>query len=655
MTQPNKKITKKNRDKAPSTSLTTRINTYLEKYEWRSFWVIFAITLLFSALLYDPRVSPSGDDSGYILRAYNFYKNFSFPLYQGPLYPIALSLFTAIFGLSLLPLKLFSMASILASIYIFFKSLRNRISYLLLFCVLFLLSINAYLLFYASQTYSEAFYILMQALVLLTFFTYFIDNKTENHTLKFDIKRHSILALALLGAVLTRTVGFSLFFAVIAYFIVYRQWKNLSWSIAFFVAFYAGFELIKFLIWDIDLQFSGQSSQLFNKNFYEPQQGKENLLGLFNRFIQNSNLYLSKNFYVILGLRKDINTANLSVDTLPLLTCITYLAASISLFLSFRHNKYIFFSTLAAGSFLMVTFFSLQTIWDQERLIIPAVPLLLLSILYLVYYVSNLQNTKARYLKPLFYIVIVLLTIPSLLLTVKKIEEARQLKNEFSGLTPDWINYLRVSQWSAENLPKESLVACRKPDISSIYAKGKKFYGITNVPSNNANLFIEKWKSNPSYYVALSVKTFDNKPFLAEFNNLLMQNQQAVLYINNSPYFVFRRFDSYQQHANNMQITETNCLAQIDSIAQQGSLSISVFYPDSLLYKLKQADVTHVITASLRSNPYVKNGYTINTVERYLNIIQTKYPTIFKLIITSGSNDNEPASIYEIDWNQISK
>ena len=54
-------------------------------------WVILGITFLFSLLLFDSRVSLSGDDSFYIIRAYDFIHSFKYPAFQGPLYPMVLS------------------------------------------------------------------------------------------------------------------------------------------------------------------------------------------------------------------------------------------------------------------------------------------------------------------------------------------------------------------------------------------------------------------------------------------------------------------------------------------------------------------------------------------------------------------------------------
>ncbi|MDR1055304.1 MAG: hypothetical protein LBL90_05670 [Prevotellaceae bacterium] len=645
----NTKTTSKKTNEVLSLSLFDCSDNFLQKYAWRIFWFIFGITLICGALLYDPRISPSGDDSGYIMRAYDFYKNFTFPSYQGPLYPMILSLITAIFGISLFPLKLISMLSILAFMYITFIAFRNRIPYLLLFSILLLTSTNSHILFYASQTYSEAFYMFMQSFVILIFALYFIDERKETYGLKFNLKRHVLLALVLMGAVLTRTVGFALVIGIIGYFLFYKQWKNIALCLIVFAAFYTGFECLKYLIWGNELQFGTQSSQLFSKNFYAPQQGKEDLAGLLSRFIKNSDLYLSKHFYIIMGLRERVGVENLSVKPYPILTILTYIIAFCGLILSYRKNKYIFFGGLIAGTFLLVTFISLQTIWDQERLIIPTIPLMLLLVLAAMYYALNLKQTK--YLQFFFMIVVALLTFISIADTSKQIKEMRKLKDEFSGLTPDWYNYLKASQWAGQHLPKDALVACRKADMSSIYANGKKFYGITVVPSGSVDWFVQDLKTNSDNYILIPVQALNDKPISMDFYSSLQQHQRALLYVDKQVYYVAENFDLFAPLALASGIEKLNDIEGLEADIKQKQTSI--FYPDSLLIRLKDNSITHILTASLRQNPYVKTGNIINTVERYLSIIQNKYPRIFLLKNNFGAKENEPAQIYEVDWNQF--
>ena len=68
--------------------------------------------------------------------------------------------------------------------------------------------------------------------------------------------------------------------------------------------------------------------------------------------------------------------------------------------------------------------------------------------------------------------------------------------------------------------------------------------------------------------------------------------------------------------------------------------------PEFLYNKLKDAGVTHVIMASLRTNPDDPNARIINTVRRYLSAINEAYPGKLKLVHQIG--DNWPTYLYEL-------
>jgi hypothetical protein len=70
---------------------------------------------------------------------------------------------------------------------------------------------------------------------------------------------------------------------------------------------------------------------------------------------------------------------------------------------------------------------------------------------------------------------------------------------------------------------------------------------------------------------------------------------------------------------------------------------------------LQRANVTHILTARLRTNPAMKTNRTINTVERYASQIQEKYPTIFELTHQEGATGNEEAQIIKINWDVVKK
>jgi hypothetical protein len=74
--------------------------------------------------------------------------------------------------------------------------------------------------------------------------------------------------------------------------------------------------------------------------------------------------------------------------------------------------------------------------------------------------------------------------------------------------------------------------------------------------------------------------------------------------------------------------------------------------PDQLLRTLKDKNVHYVVMGSLRRNPNQRSEFIINTIQRYLSYIQTKYPNALQQIHRIGDQSMEPASLIKIDYAQ---
>jgi hypothetical protein len=560
---------------------------------------------------------------------------------------MVLSLFVAVFGISLVPLKILSMASIVGAMALFFEAFKNRIPSTILIISTIVLSINAYILYYASQTYNEAFYLLVQMVVVWVFFKKF-PGQSDALSVKQDLKRHFALALSLLALVLTKNAGFAALFAVAGYFLLQREWKNLLYSLLAFAVVLLVFQGIKYALWHEDgLQFSSQGSSLSNKDYYNPQAGKEDIAGYFKRLTGNSNLYLSKHFPASLGLRNP----DPMISTSSIVTILIYLLAVISLVLTYRKNKYLFFSTLMAGSFLLVSFVILQVKWDQSRLVIPAIPFLLIGLLSALYYATKLN--KLKNLQWLLPIVGLILILQGFAASASAIKSNQQIRGMYGGLTPDWKNYLKASEWAAENLSKDAVIACRKPSISFVYGKGRNFYGIMQLPNYNADVFLKNWSESPQNFFVFNYSDFNGRSISPELFKTLKTNMLALLFVGDSLYFADKVPDSSVTNLKTL-------LAQsglqnvpnpeyIRKSATKESV-VKIYYPDSLIQQLQNQHVTHVLTANLRRNITRKDGMIINTVERYIAFIQEKYPEIYTKVVQIGDDGNEPATIIKIDY-----
>ena len=372
-----KQISKKIRAGTINTASTffEKSEIYLSRNLNIVLWASILITLVCSVLLFDIRFSLAGDDSAYVVRAYDFIHHFIFPGFQGPIYPIVLSPFVAIFGIRAIPLKALSLLFILGFIYVFFRAFRNHIPALLLTFLLALMSVNSFILYYACQTFSEAFFMLLQGLAFCVFFAFFIDYKGPK-SLKIQLKEHLLLALCLLGLQLTRSIGFAAIPAIAVYFILKRQWKNLLFcilSFTFILVLYLGFKLI---IWGSSGISSVNQSRPSWLRIITTRRLEPKIFGFLQRLLINCNFYLSQAFYAILGVRSIGNT----VDMDSLLTGFTVLLTLFALFTVYRKNDYLFFTGIYAFITLLITFLIAHTAWKQSRFIIPYFPLLLMLV-----------------------------------------------------------------------------------------------------------------------------------------------------------------------------------------------------------------------------------------------------------------------------------
>ena len=626
-------------------SFFEQCNSFLDRYEMVWFWVLFAITLLTSFLLYDPRVSPGGDDSGYILSAHDFLRQHKFPAFQAPLYPMVLSVIDLFFGMSLSAFKIFSICCILAFVALTFFAYRRQVPSLLLFITLLLTSINSHVLYFASQTYSEAFYMMMQSLLPLVFFKIFINSENTDILIASRIRRNLLLGITIVGIVMSRNIGYAALLTVVAWFVCYRQWMNAGRAVIYFTICMASVQLLKMMIWkNTVLQGSEQLTAFLFKDFYHPEFGKETIFGFFERFWINSNQYLSRFFMAMLGFRDSITSEGYFSPVKPPITILTYLLGVVGLFLSFRKNKALFFASLFAGISVVISFFILHAFWNQERLIATAFPLLIMLLFGALYYFLNLRHF--RKFQILFMIPFAFVFFLSLSDTSKAVAKAQKLSNEYSELTPDWRNYLMASTWAGKNLSDSSLVACRQPAISSVYAKGKKFYRLGRVNSSNFQTFLNRWSSGENY-AAVALTNLPNDIYV-----FLMRYYVARTIIDETHYMIVENSETLRNGLSQWQnIKPITSLEKFKALCSANS-QLSVYYADSLLQPLRQAKVTHFLTASLRLNPYIKDGKTINTVERTAIFIQEKYPNIFTLVKNFG-DENEPANIFQINWEVI--
>ena len=646
----------------PKMGLLERLDVFSSSNLKIFFWVGLSLTFIFSFLLFDFRVSDGGDDSSYIVRAYDFLKNGIFPTFQGPLYPIVLSIFMKIAGVKVTLFKAVSFVFMLGQFILFYKAFAKRIPSFLLISVLLITSVCSSLLYFSSQTYSEAFFMFLQSLFIFLVFKYIVDRWNDDFTIRNDWWKFLLIGFVATLNYLARNVGLVSIIALLTFLLVNKKWKISLFALGGFIAAYVPIELLKRTIWHGQaLQFSDQGKTLLLKDFYNPVKGNEDFMGLIHRFFDNAHIYLSKHFFVFTGLK----SATLPQAT-HILTYVIFAIAIVALILSYKRNKFLFFAVLYTGAIASVTFFAVQAHWDQPRLVIVFYPLLLLSLLSGFYYMfTSNWGKKLQIVLPLIVLILFFASFKSMLTATQERSKALQANlsgNLYYGMSPDWINYIEMSKYAAKTVPQNELIACRKPDISFVYT-GTKFYGIYSIPSIELDTFLLAIKvpSNQTV-VGLNLMNINEKPNTQLAHNKLIKYTYAFINAN----LLDENKTAKESKVIGVYIMPTavadtllpavkatgaefvDNLPEILDKLKKENWNFAIQNPEAMVQTLKDNHVKYAILASLRKVPQYNTGEIISTLHRFIYFIQLKYPNIVQQIHSIG--DTEPATLLKFNY-----
>ncbi|HWY13244.1 MAG TPA: hypothetical protein VN026_18075 [Bacteroidia bacterium] len=499
MAKATKEVKKTVSSKKTSASDTyASINNYLLKNEKKVFLVTLLTGILLAILSFNARISEAHDDALYIEAGHRYVHEFPNYYYtsNAPMYPMFLALLTLIFGTNLIAFKIFSMIFFVIGAVLYYKALDKKVPEMLKFLVFTFLCLNHLVIYYASMTFSEPFYMLVQSAFFYYFSKYNFGESPIGTDLKVDWKKWAVLGLLMMFLTLAKNILIFGIAAIALYYVIRKDYKKMVFAMVSFGVFKLLYELIKSAVWGKSaIQYSSQMSLLLNKDPYDASQGQEDLAGFIGRFTENIHLYLGKRFYQILGFMDEnysfTTRYEANGELVEKTSGAAYLLAFIVLFFMIyglrtafkRKNYLIAFLIIFAGTISVGTFVVLQARWDQARFIMVHVPVILLGGLYGLYCFFEKDSFKQKILVAFCLFV----TGSMLLSSFKRASDnipivSKNLKGDiYFGYTPDWQNYLRCSAWCADSLKKETLVACRKAPMSFVYGKGKKFFPIYSV------------------------------------------------------------------------------------------------------------------------------------------------------------------------------
>ncbi|MFY0644490.1 MAG: hypothetical protein JXR19_08490 [Bacteroidia bacterium] len=492
----------KTQPKAQSSSLFERLDNYLGKRHKLVAYLITLVALILSLLMFDAKISTGLDDSTYIVEGFKYSQDFfgHFFTSQAPFYAMVLAIPIAMFGIKVVLLKIISVVFFTASVYVLYRAFRFKVAWSVLFIALFIYATNSNALQYASLTYTEALYVLIQALFVWASLN--LIEKLSNEMSMLDTLKTHWLKLALMSVAFyfmffTRTVGISGIAVFGLYFLLRKEWKLMTLVPAFMAVTYGFFGLVKKLIWsDVD-QFSTQSKILFQKDAYDATQGNEDFSGFITRMLENANQYFSSRFYEILGFREYPSEwiFGLMVITVAPIVVVAFRAWK-------RKEKTALFNTIFIAGICAFTFLALQTSWGQARYIMIMIPFIFIAVFGLIHELFSKKNMRFyQFFALIFFAIFVFKNLGfTWSLAQKNIPIAKQNLFEgdnYAGYTPDWVNFLKMSEWCSENLNDSDLVASRKAPMSFLYGNGKEFYPIWRTkpnpdPDSTLRVFKEK-------------------------------------------------------------------------------------------------------------------------------------------------------------------
>ena len=633
----------------------------VEKYFNKNSSLFFIISMLLTAILglylFDVKINEGGDDSSYIEMAHRFINGKGFPTFHGEFYSIFLGLPVAIFGINLIVLKFTSYLFVLGHLVFFYLTFKNRVSATLLVLTMLVISVSSNILFFSSQTYSEAMFMFIQS---LSFFMVFklldkLDENRINYLNLWPLWISSLFLIFLLA--ITRNIGLALLLTVIAYLIFDRKYYAIIYVVIFYLLFTYSFEFYKKIFWDIDKSaLAQQTDYILLKNPYNAALGKEDFAGMITRFFANMKMYLSRHFLASVALR---NPGKTETTFFPAIILIIVFISG--LFFAFRKSKPMLLTGIYLGIAVFTTFITLNQSWGQLRMIVVFVPMIILFLAFSINELSKIRKLGILY--PLLLFLFILIFFKSFGQSIKKAQTNDEVLkknisgNLYYGFTPDWINFLRMSEWVGKNLPNDAGVASRKPSMSFIYSKGKEFFGIYRIPLENGDSVINRFKEENQKICIFDLNELSrhNVPGMTQLQ--IRRSTDAVIGQSSGLYGIYQLDDitdnSIINACNGYGIPYYLEPDTFLSLIRQNNEPYFGIYPDSLLHNLRKNNVDYVIMANLRMNPNMKTDRTVNTIQRYLYYIELKYFNLFTVVQQIGKDDDEPAKLIKINYKNI--
>lgn len=503
--------------------------------DWLCMGGLVLIFLLLYPYIFDKKLDLSGDNASYYILAKslitgNGYSNICFlghPPHNHfpPGYPLLLAPFMLISD-SISFLKSINGVFFLFSTLMVYKILRLlNVRALISFGITVLFLSNYHLLKASTIMMSEMPVVFSSLVALYCFMKYELDKEPK---LKFLI----ISIVFAVIAIHIKTLAISFLLALLVYFGLFKKWRPLLISLGLSIILMAPFQ-IRNSIHGLE---SGYANALTAVNPYRPELGQAGISDYANRFVHNLDRYFSKEIPNGLFTIKEIGPDQKS----PLKDYFLGLLALASIFYGwFKLDKLKLFFFLYLGAMFGILLLWPE-VWYGIRFMIGVLPVLLLLFYLGIYtFLKEILKKKPGLILSSFLIISSFMFLNQLGLKANTGTNTIRNLNAYAKAPyyPAYQNYFDLAQWASKNIPKDKIIASRKPDMYYMFDNRYTY----NYPQteNDADYFKELNTNKINYLVVEQLGFSSTARFLVPMINKHPDKFKLIYKLDNPDTYLF--------------------------------------------------------------------------------------------------------------------
>lgn len=467
---------------------------------------ILATHVVLAFLLFNPQPFTGGDNAHYMILAESIgtgqgYRDLHIvgaPLHARypPVYPATLAVVRALGG-GLTAFKTLSVAFTTGSLVFLFLIGRRRLGRQFALLLTGVVAVNPVLLQYSHWVLSEAPFILLVLVALWA-----IERED-------DARRWVGVALAAgVLAYLTRTAGFALLLALLVSLGWRRRWKRVG--VVGLVTAAATGAWWRWTAHAVASGAQGYGTDFLRLNPYAADQGFAGPGDLLVRALTNAWTYATSVLPETLG--GDVPGVASAVNAFSTIAALLVLGlALLAWWRGVRRARVPELFALFYTGLILVW----PTLWTDERLLLPLLPVLLLLSAEGIFHAFALAGRKSpAWALPLFAACLMLLTVPVNLQRITATGACRgevRRGDELACYNPLWRNFVESARWVREETAADAVVVSRKPRMFFYFARRRTApFPLLGEDTDKLNAF----EAAGADYVVISATTAGSDIFL---------------------------------------------------------------------------------------------------------------------------------------------